>query len=104
MRVSPLHAVEKRKGVWEIPMFSKNGKVKQEEGGVCVEYYHVELPNYWRDNLVCEGLVTESYGRNQVLGVEKVYRYSKRMEGFTRGGGTTRPAPLAQGSVSPSTP
>jgi Hint domain len=98
IRLSPLHAVRLSKGIWEFPQnMLRRGwaGVTQDAPGQSVTYYHVELPNFLRDNLVLEGgAVAESYGKPYVkahglLG-KKLYTYSERLGGYTR---------MAEGSV-----
>jgi hypothetical protein len=74
----------KNKGILDIPMMSTNKKISQIDIGKKINYYHVELPNYFTDNLVCEGLVLESYGRRQVMKGEFTYRWRENLSGFIR--------------------
>jgi len=85
VRLSPIHTFQTRKGVWQTPRVAAqtNDKVVQESVGEEVTYYHIELPNYFTDNIVSEGLVVESFGARQVKGVN-VYTYSNRLGGMTR--------------------
>ena len=91
IRLSPLHAIQSRKNVWQIPRYAalKNGKIEQYGLGEEITYYHIELPNYFRDNIVAEGSVVESFGGKQTKGLTTVYRWSERLEGFTRVSGKT---------------
>jgi hypothetical protein len=87
--ISPLHAVQIRKGVWEIPRdaASRYPAITQKMVGEPVTYYHIETPNYFRDNLVANGCVVESFGLNQAKRVPKgvnVYTYNTNLRGFTR--------------------
>ena len=62
--ISPDHAIA-APGGWLIPRHAHLAHVKTEQTHVGEEitYYHIELPNYLRDNLVIEGgTVVESYG------------------------------------------
>jgi hypothetical protein len=87
IRLSPLHAIQSRKGVWQIPTYAarSNAGVKQYGVGESVTYYHVELPNYFTDNIVMEGgAVVESFGSTQTKGLTNVYKYNATLGGFTR--------------------
>jgi len=87
IRLSPLHAIQSRKGVWQIPTYAarSNAGVKQYGVGKSVTYYHIELPNYFTDNIVMEGgAVVESFGSTQTKGLTNVYKYNATLGGFTR--------------------
>jgi hypothetical protein len=75
-RYIPMHAARRYKGVEQISI------------GESVTYYHIETPNYFKDDLVVEGAVIESYGRNFVkenkLPNQKFYTWSQRLNGYTR--------------------
>ena len=47
-------------------------------------YYHVETPNYFKDNLVVEGTIVESYAAKQVPSNTPIYYYSSAIGGFIR--------------------
>jgi hypothetical protein len=64
IHVSPRHAVKDRKGRWQIPKYLGT-KAIQYGIGESVTYYHVECPNYYRDNLIAEGMEVESYKNRQ---------------------------------------
>jgi alpha-tubulin suppressor-like RCC1 family protein len=65
--LSPDHAVMIKPGAW---MFTKTlgrhlpEKVQQYNLGKSQTYYHVETPDYFKDDLVVDGMVVESYGIN----------------------------------------
>jgi hypothetical protein len=89
--VSPKHAIQSRKGVsgaavWQIPEFAAltNTAIKQINVGKPVSYYHVELPNYFTDNLIANGTVAESLANKQVDRTKTLYKYSKKVDGFLR--------------------
>ena len=86
LRLSPLHAFQIRKGVWQIPKYAalQNKDIKQYDMGKSVTYYHVECPNFFTDNLVVDGNVVESFGSNQVKGLKTLYKYNDSLKGFTR--------------------
>ncbi len=80
--VSAKHAVQSSKGVWQIPEFCS--KAKQLPAGQEVAYYHIELPNYFTDNIVANGAVCESLANKQVNRSKTLYTYSKKLGGFLR--------------------
>lgn len=84
--LSPNHAIQVRKGVWQIPRYAATmfSGVKQVNVGEKVEYFHVELPNFFTDNIIAEGCTVESYGAKQVKNVATVYKYNSNLKGFTR--------------------
>jgi hypothetical protein len=89
LTISPLHAVQIRKGVWEIPVDAANRypEIKQVGLGEAVTYYHIETPNYFRDNLVANGTVVESFGGNQKSRIpagKYLYTFSEARGGYVR--------------------
>ena len=58
--------------------------ITQAETGQAITYYHLELPNYFRDNIVAEGTVVESYGNRQTAGMKTVYKLNAGRTGFVR--------------------
>lgn len=84
--LSPKHAIQIRKGVWNFPGFATrtNAAIRQVAVGEAVDYYHLECPVFLRDNLVANGCVVESFGTLQVN--RNPYTYSARLGGFTREG------------------
>jgi hypothetical protein len=86
--LSPTHAIQIRKGVWMHPFIAAktNTAIRQILLGEAVDYYHLECPMYFRDNLVANGCITESFGVRQI----KIcpYTWSKRLGGFTRSAAT----------------
>lgn len=86
VRLSGLHAIQSRKGVWQIPQYAalSNDKVVQYGLGEPVTYYHIELPNFFTDNLIVEGAVCESYAGQQADHVKTVYNYNGNLNGFSR--------------------
>ena len=86
LKLSPLHAFQTRKGVWQIPMYAalKNKAVQQYGVGSSVTYYHLECPNFFTDNLVVDGCVVESFGNKQVKGLKTLYKFNETLNGFTR--------------------
>uniref|UniRef100_A0A6C0DGR1 Fibronectin type-III domain-containing protein n=1 Tax=viral metagenome TaxID=1070528 RepID=A0A6C0DGR1_9ZZZZ len=86
LKLSPLHAFQSRKGVWQIPKYAalSNPHVKQYGIGSSVTYYHLECPNFFTDNLVVDGCVVESFGNGQVKGLKTLYKFNETLNGFTR--------------------
>ena len=84
--LSPKHAIQIRKGVWNFPGFAArtNAAIRQVAVGESVEYYHLECPVFLRDNLVANGCIVESFGTLQIK--HNPYTYSARLGGFTREG------------------
>lgn len=85
--LSPDHAFQVQKGLWMIPKYAAalSEKVEQVLVGSPVTYYHIECPQYLRDNLVVDGVVVESYAGRQ-LSTRRPYTYSKTLQAFTRSG------------------
>jgi hypothetical protein len=80
--VSGKHAIQSAKGIWQIPEFSSSAK--QVIIGSPVEYYHIELPNYFTDNIVANGIVAESLANNQIDRTKSIYIYNNKRGGFVR--------------------
>jgi hypothetical protein len=91
--LSSKHAVQSKKGVWQIPEFCT--KARQLPAGQEVSYYHIELPNYFTDNLVANGMIAESLANKQVDRTKTLYTYNKKLAGFIRNspGTTSKSAP-----------
>lgn len=85
--LSPDHAFQVQKGLWMIPKYAAalSEKVEQVLVGSPMTYYHIECPQYLRDNLVVDGVVVESYAGRQ-LSTRRPYTYSKTLQAFTRSG------------------
>lgn len=88
LRVSPWHAVQIKKGVWMKPQTAYElnpGLLTQYGVGEKITYYHLETPNYFKDNLLCDGTIVEAFGGNQLKNFDgRVYKYSKTLKGYTR--------------------
>jgi hypothetical protein len=89
LTLSPDHAFLVRKGVWMLPSKAAelSKKVQQLGVGEPVHYFHVECPNYLRDNLVVNGATVESYAGKQ-LDFVSPYTWSESLKGYTRMGET----------------
>jgi hypothetical protein len=86
LTVSPMHAFQMRKGLWMIPAAAAklDAAVVQKTLGEPATYYHIECPQYFRDNLVVDGIVVESYSAKQIKACP--YTWSASLKGFTRVG------------------
>lgn len=88
--LSPMHAFQIARDLWEIPRYAatRYPQIRQVRIGEAVTYYHVELPDFFRDHLVINnGVITESYGGNQcdILPCNfRLYRFSVKKHGFIR--------------------
>lgn len=80
--VSPKHAVQSKKNVWQIPEFYN--KAKQLPVGESISYYHIELPNYFTDNIIANGAIAESLANKQIDRTKTLYSYNKQLGGFIR--------------------
>jgi hypothetical protein len=60
-----------------------SAKVQQIGVGEPVTYYHLECPNYLRDNLVTNGCVVESYAGKQMES-RSPYTWNESLKGYTR--------------------
>lgn len=87
LRLSPRHAIKDNRGIWQIPKFlaSRNPNVKQYGVGESVTYYHIECPNYYKDNLIAEGSEVESF-RNKQGGKGVTYVWNYDITGWERVG------------------
>ena len=57
-------------------------RIEQISIGNPVTYFHLECPQYLRDNLIVDGTVVESYGGKS----KSPYTYSESLKGYTRSG------------------
>jgi len=80
-----MHAILDNKGVWHIPQVAAkdNDKVTQYDVGKPVTYYHIECPDFYRDNLIAEGAVVESF-KNKQGTRDIVYEWVEDLKGFRR--------------------
>ena len=67
LHISGNHAIQDSTGVWQIPKFlaNKNPQIQQHALGESVTYYHVACENYYKDNLIAEGVTAESYNERR---------------------------------------
>ena len=87
--LSPLHAIQVGEKLWQIQKkAAKNNKnIQQIKLGKKVEYFHIETPDYLRDNIIVEGSIVESYGINYInkhLNGTKVYNYDPNVKAYRR--------------------
>jgi hypothetical protein len=83
--LSAIHAIQDSRGVWQMPKYlARHNPLVQQYGlGESVEYFHIECPNFFTDNLVVGGATVESFkGRQGSHGV--VYVWNKDLNGFVR--------------------
>jgi len=92
LHLSPLHAFQLKKGLWQIPRYASKltERVCQYGVGETVTYYHLECPNFFTDNLVADGCIVESFGDKQIAGLKTLYKYNPGLKGFTRASGLNR--------------
>lgn len=83
LRLSPMHKILVGDNLWISPEVAAltNTLVKQYGLGEPVTYYHLECDNYLTDNLISEGTITESFGRNIRM---SVWSWDEKLVGFTR--------------------
>jgi hypothetical protein len=91
IQVSPHHAYKINSNGWMFPSVALNAEfpgVTQMPLGERVVYYHLETPNYLRDDIVLEGAVVESLGTNYVkantIRICELYVKSKQGEWYER--------------------
>lgn len=87
--LSPHHALLTHSNVWQIPEFAAkfSNSVQQYGVGEPVTYYHIETANYFRDNLVAEGCVVESFCGKAAESIPKgtpLFKFNSTLGGFTR--------------------
>jgi hypothetical protein len=82
--LSPDHAFQIGKGLWMLPKRAAllSDRVEQVGVGEPVTYYHIECPQYLRDNLVVDGAVVESFSGKQIS--KDPYTYNETLQGYTR--------------------
>jgi hypothetical protein len=81
LRLSPNHAIRISKGVWVIPRLAKDifKQIKQYDVGKPITYYHLETPNFYKDHLVCNESIVESYAGKQMESVKQELYYQKNL-------------------------
>jgi trimeric autotransporter adhesin len=100
LHLSPLHAFQVRPNVWWCAQQAAkvSSKIQQYAVGESIIYYHVECPNFLRDNLVANGVVVESFAGKQLTAAESrnIYKFDKKVGGYVR----SAPARAITGSSS----
>jgi hypothetical protein len=88
LHLSPLHAFQVRPNVWWCAQQAAkvSSKIQQYAVGEPITYYHVECPNFLRDNLVADGVVVESFAGKQLTAAESrnLYKFHKEVGGYVR--------------------
>jgi hypothetical protein len=88
LHLSPLHAFQVRPNVWWCAQQAAkvSPKIQQYDLGKPMTYYHVECPNFLRDNLVADGVVVESFAGKQLTATESrnLYKFNKALGGYVR--------------------
>jgi hypothetical protein len=87
IRLSPLHAINISKNLWHIPKYAAMhySSIKQYGIGEEITYYHIETPDFFRDNLVIEdNIVVESFANKQCAGIQYIYVFDKKRNAFVR--------------------
>jgi hypothetical protein len=83
--LSAIHAIQDSRGVWQMPKYlaRHNPMVQQYGLGQSIDYFHIECPNFFTDNLVVNGATVESFKNRQgAHGV--VYVWNRDLNGFVR--------------------
>ena len=82
--LSPQHAIQSSKSTWQIPKYAvkRFAGITQVCVGEKVQYYHIEMPNFFTDNIIANGSIVESYAAKQVKYGTKIYRSA--INGFIR--------------------
>ena len=87
LRLSPWHAFQIKKGLWMKPQTASElyDTVKQYDVGKQMTYYHLETPNYFKDNLVANGTTVESFANQQLKNITtRPYTYNATLKAYTR--------------------
>jgi hypothetical protein len=83
--LSAIHAIQDSRGVWQMPKYlARHNPLVQQYGlGESIEYFHIECPNFFTDNLVVGGATVESF-KNRQGSHGVVYIWNKDLNGFVR--------------------
>jgi hypothetical protein len=84
VRLSPIHKIQVRKGVWLDPKTSSmtNPLVTQYDLNKSVTYYHIVTNNYLQDNIITENMIVETFG--MLPSTIDIYTWNENLKGFTR--------------------
>jgi len=87
IQLSPQHAFSIGKGLWHIPLVAaeRYPAIRQYDIGKEMIYYHLECPDYFRDNLMYNGTVVESFANKQLTSFKAlVYTWNATKAAYTR--------------------
>ena len=87
LRLSPWHGFQIKRGYWLKPFVASlmYKSIIQYDLEKEITYYHLECPNYFTDNLVCNGTVVESYSGDQLNGMKTgTYNWNSTNKAYTR--------------------
>jgi Ubiquitin family/Hint domain len=87
LHLSPHHTFQIAEDLWLTPAAAaKRYKgVKQYGIGGNITYYHFEAPNFFKDNLICDGTPVESLSNMQITpSMPALYTWSEKRGGYTR--------------------
>ena len=87
IQLSPDHKIQIGAGRWlSAKMAARNNpRITQCDVGAPVTYYQIECENYFKDNLIAEGLTVESYGTIKATGGKKdIYTWNEELAALTR--------------------
>jgi len=87
--LSPDHCIMIKPNVWDIPrhLINKYNGIKKLNLGEYVTYYNIVTPNYLTDDIVVEGSVIESFGKNfskKYPDIKNIYTYDDELKAYTR--------------------
>lgn len=88
LTLSPEHAIMFEKDLWMMPKWLKllaPEATQQFDVGKSVTYYHFEAPHYFKDNLICDGVIVESFANHQLDDVKvSIWSYTEKQRGYKR--------------------
>jgi len=87
LRLSPWHAFVYKRRYWLKPFNAAEfyDTITQYDIGKEVRYYHLECPNYLKDNLICDDSIVESFSANQINHIkERLYTWDSHKKAYTR--------------------
>ena len=87
--LSPKHFIMIKPNVWDMPMHLINhyDGINKIQLGKSITYYNIITPNYLTDDIVVEGSVVESYGREfakKYPGERQYYIYNDELKGYVK--------------------
>jgi hypothetical protein len=78
--ITGYHAIKDARGVWQMPKELAN--ITQCSVGESVTYYHIACPSYFKDDLIAEGMVVESFGFGSLK--KSPYLWKANIGGYIR--------------------